>query len=122
MVNSLCTKVMLYLDCDVFFNFLVDESAGRLRLNAFAGISSEQAQEIEWLDYGVAVCGCAARDRCRVVAENILETPDPRTELVKSYGIQAYACHPLMAQDRLLGTLSFGTRTRLASRMRSCRS
>ncbi len=111
-VNSLCTKVMLYLDCDVFFNYLVDESAGRLRLNAFAGISSEQAQEIEWLDYGVAVCGCAARDRCRVVAENILETPDPRTELVKSYGIQAYACHPLMAQDRLLGTLSFGTRTR----------
>ena len=42
----------------------------------------------------------------------ILETPDPRTELVKSYGIQAYACQPLMAQDRVLGTLSFGTRTR----------
>jgi len=32
--------------------------------------------------------------------------------MVKSYGIQAYACHPLMVADRLLGTLSFGTRTR----------
>jgi PAS domain S-box-containing protein len=111
-VNSLCPKVMDFLDCHAFFNFLVDESAGRLRLNACAGITEEQAREIDWLDYGVAICGCAARDACRLVAENILETPDPRTELVKSYGIQAYACHPLVAQDRVLGTLSFGTRTR----------
>lgn len=111
-VNSLCTRVMDYLDCHAFFNFLVDDTAGRLRLNAFAGITEQQAREIEWLDYGVAICGCAARDRCRLVAEDIQETPDPRTELVKGYGIQAYACHPLIAQDRLLGTISFGTRTR----------
>ncbi|MGA2151412.1 MAG: ATP-binding protein, partial [Geobacteraceae bacterium] len=38
--------------------------------------------------------------------------PDPRTELVSSFGIRAYACHPLMARGRVLGTLSFGTRTR----------
>jgi PAS domain S-box-containing protein len=111
-VNSLCPVAMALLDCHAFFNFLVDESAGRLRLNTFAGITEEQAREIEWLDRGMAVCDCAALDGCRLVAENILETPDPRTELVKSYGIQAYACHPLMAQNRVLGTLSFGTRTR----------
>ena len=35
-----------------------------------------------------------------------------RTELIKSYGIQAYCCHPLLVQDRLIGTLSFGTRSR----------
>ncbi|HTZ38968.1 MAG TPA: PAS domain-containing protein, partial [Syntrophales bacterium] len=39
-------------------------------------------------------------------------TPDARTELVRSYGIQAYCCHPLRARDRLIGTLSFGTKTR----------
>jgi C4-dicarboxylate-specific signal transduction histidine kinase len=111
-VDELCRKVMAYLDCHVFFNFLVDEEAGRLHLNACAGISDEEAKAIEWLDYGVAVCGCAARDACRIVAEDIPNTPDPRTELEKSYGIRAYACHPLMAQGRLLGTLSFGTRTR----------
>ena len=61
LVNELCRKVMAHLDCQAFFNFLVDESAGRLRLNACAGISDEQARQIEWLDYGVAVCGCAAR-------------------------------------------------------------
>ena len=58
------------------------------------------------------MCGSAARDGCRIVAEDIQTTPDVRTELVKSYGIQAYACQPLMAQGRVLGTLSFGTRRR----------
>ncbi len=112
MVERLCRKVLGYLDCQAFFNFLVDEPAGRLRLNACGGIPETEAKKIEWLDFGTAVCGCAARNRCRIVAENIGETPDPRTELVKSYGLRAYACHPLMAQGRVLGTLSFGTRTR----------
>ena len=112
LVNELCRKVMAHLDCQAFFNFLVDESAGRLRLNACAGISDEQARQIEWLDYGVAVCGCAARDGQRIIAEDIQHTPDPRTELVQGYGIQAYCCHPLLGQGRLIGTLSFGTTTR----------
>ncbi len=111
-VEELCRRVMEVLDCQAFFNFLVDEKADRLRLNACAGIPEEELKNLEWLDYGVAVCGCAARDACRIVAEDIPNTPDPRTELVKSFGIRAYACHPLMAQGRVMGTLSFGTRTR----------
>ena len=103
---------MSFLDCHVFFNFLVDEGSSRLRLNACAGIPAEEAGKIEWLDYGVAVCGCAAQESCRIVAENIPETQDPRTELIKSYGVTAYACHPLITHGRLLGTLSFGTRSR----------
>ncbi|NTU42027.1 MAG: GAF domain-containing protein [Nitrospirales bacterium] len=111
-VDSLCREVMAFLGCHVFFNFLVNDEAGCLHLNACAGIPDEEAQKIEWLDYGVAVCGCAARDGCRIVAENIPEMPDPRTDLVCSYGVKAYACHPLTAQGRVLGTLSFGTRER----------
>jgi PAS domain S-box-containing protein len=64
-VEALCRRVMEHLDCQVFFNFLVDEETGRLHLNACAGIPAEAAHQIEWLDYGVAVCGCAARDGCR---------------------------------------------------------
>ncbi|MCM0080717.1 ATP-binding protein [Geomonas sp. Red32] len=111
-VEELCTKVMEFLDCHVFFNFLVDKQTDCLRLNACAGIPDEERDRIEWLDYGVAVCGCAARDACRIVTEDIPNTPDPRTDLVKSYGVQAYACHPLIAHGELLGTLSFGTRNR----------
>ncbi len=112
-VESLCRRVMELLDCHAFFNFLVDHEAGKLRLNACAGIPEDEARRIEWLEYGVAVCGCAARDGCRIVAEHIPTTPDPRTELVQSYGITAYACHPLLGPGgAVLGTLSFGTRSR----------
>jgi PAS domain S-box-containing protein len=112
LINDLCRDVMEHLDCQAFFNFMVDERAGRLRLNACAGIPEEEVRKLEWLDYGVAVCGCVARDNTRIIAEDIFHTPDVRTELVRSYGIQAYCCHPLKAQERLIGTLSFGTKTR----------
>ena len=111
-VEDLSRQVMDFLSCDVFFNYLLDEPTGRLHLNAYAGIPEEEARRISWLEYGVAVCGCAARDRKRIVAEDIQHTPDPRTDLVKSFGVQAYCCHPLMVRDRLIGTLSFGTRSR----------
>jgi PAS domain S-box-containing protein len=113
-VRDLAGRVMAHLDCHCFFNFLVvNEEPGRLRLNAWAGIPEEEARRIEWLDFGVAVCGCVAREGRPIVAEHIPATPDVRTELVKSYGIKAYACHPLTGVDgRMLGTLSFGTRSR----------
>ncbi len=112
-VNTLCSKVMEHLDCHAFFNYLVDENAGRLRLNASAGIPKEEARKIEWLDYGVAVCGCVARDGARIIAEHIPSTADERTDLVRSYGIRAYACHPIVGPSgKVIGTLSFGTRSR----------
>jgi PAS domain S-box-containing protein len=111
-VDDLCREVMKHLGCHVFFNFLADEKAGKLRLNACAGIPTEEAKKIEWLDYGVAVCGCVARQGVPIVAEDIFNVTDIRTELVRSYGVQAYACHPLMSQGRLIGTLSFGTKNR----------
>ncbi len=37
---------------------------------------------------------------------------DPRTSLLRSLGIQAYACHPLLVEGRVLGTLGFGSRQR----------
>lgn len=113
-VEELCAEVMQFLDCQAFFNYLVDEEAGCLRLNACAGIPEDRAREIEWLDYGVAICGTVARDRQRIVVDNIFVGADPRTAIVASCGIKAYCCHPLIAQGRLMGTLSFGAKTRPA--------
>ncbi len=36
---------MAFLGCDVFFNFLVDEKEGALRLNACAGVPEEEAAD-----------------------------------------------------------------------------
>jgi PAS domain S-box-containing protein len=113
-VDDLCRKVMNFLDCHVFFNYLIDDEKKRLHLNAYAGISAETATGIEWLDIGAAVCGCVARDRKRIIAQNIPESDDPRTDLVRSFGIKAYVCHPLVAQGKVIGTISFGSRSRIS--------
>jgi PAS domain S-box-containing protein len=111
-VSSLCREVMEHLDCEIFLNFLADPAARTLHLNAHGGLTDEQVRGLERLEYGVAVCGCVARDRQPIVAEEIGRSSDQRLDLVRGYGIQAYCCHPLMAEGRLLGTLSFGTKTR----------
>jgi len=111
-IESLCRRVMAQVDCQVFFNFLVDEPSGRLHLNACGGVTPETAREIEWLESGTAVCGCVARDGERIIAGHIQSSADSRTELVRSLGMRAYACHPLMNQGQVVGTLSFGSTTR----------
>lgn len=112
-VDTLCRKVMDLLECNTFFNYLLDRQTGRLRLNAAAGIPEDTIRQIEWLELGQAVCGCVARDGCRIVAEHIPDRPDERTALVRSFGIRAYACHPLTGADgEIIGTLSFGTGSR----------
>jgi len=108
-IDDLCGKIMEFLDCDVFLNYLVDEQKGCLHLNAYSGIPEKEVKEIEWLDYGVAVCECGVLESRRIIAENISETLDPRTDLVRLYGVQAYACHPLIIEGQSIGTLSIGT-------------
>lgn len=110
-VDSLCHKVLIYLNCDVFFNYLVAPEKNCLHLNAFGGVPQEVGESIRWLDYGAAVCGCVAMTGQRIISENIQCSTEKRDALVKSLGVTAYACHPLIAQDRLLGTLSFGSRS-----------
>jgi PAS domain S-box-containing protein len=111
-VNSLCSRVMEHLDCHVFINYLVDEQAHRLHLNASGGLPKKTAGDIEWLDFGQAICGRVAQEGKRIVAENIQESCDARADIVRSFGIKAYACHPIMTQGKVIGTLSFGTRSR----------
>jgi PAS domain S-box-containing protein len=112
LAETLCRKVMEYLDCHAFFHYLVDDEKQCLHLNAYAGISKTAAGKIERLDYGTTICGCVARDAKHIVVENIPETQDPRADMVRPLGIKAYACYPLTSHGRVIGTLSFGTCTR----------
>ena len=111
-VNELCTRVMKFLDCQVFFNYMVDEKTGKLHLNACEGIPDETKVSIEWLDFGTAICGCVAKNGKRVIAENIHESHDSIMKLEKSIGIKAYCCHPILFKGKVIGTLSFGTNNR----------
>ena len=111
-IQKICERVMKFLDSQVFFNYIANEDANVLNLNAYYGIPDETAGKIKNLEFGVAVCGCVAQKGERIIENDIQHSSDPRTALVRSFGIQAYVCHPLMENNKVIGTLSFGTNIR----------
>jgi PAS domain S-box-containing protein len=111
-IQTIAEKVMQNLNCDVFFNYVFDESQGKLHLNAYSGISTEVAKQIEWLNKGDAICGCVAAEGHPIVSEDVLYNGDRRADLVRSMGIQAYVCQPLHVDEETIGTLSFGTKNK----------
>ena len=108
-VEDLCRLTMAHLDCQVFINYLVDASGQGLYLNACDGISAEKTAQISGLDFGTTVSGIVARDNHSMIFDHVQQRDDPLTALVRSFGVHAYCCHPLMVQDELIGTLAFGT-------------
>jgi signal transduction histidine kinase len=112
MVRGLFDKLSAQLGLAGYFNFMVNGKGDALRLDSCAGIPEETARELEHLEFGQAVCGAVALERRPIVASRIQTSEDPRVQLVKGLGMRAYACNPLLVEDRLLGTLSFATRNR----------
>ncbi|MEN9517949.1 MAG: hypothetical protein RLZZ381_537 [Cyanobacteriota bacterium] len=112
LVEALFAKLKPLIGLDVYFNYLLDEQQQKLNLIFHHGISKETAREIEWLDIGQAVCGTVAQQRCQIVQLNLQQSTDPKTELVRSLGLTAYSCQPLISQGKLFGTLGFGSLTR----------
>lgn len=112
MMRELFDKLAPHLGLDTYFNFMADESEEALRLLSCVGVPEDTARSLARLDFGQAICGTVALQRKPVVATFIQRSDDPKAQLAKSFGVRAYACNPLLAGGRLLGTLSFASRTR----------
>ncbi len=107
-IQAVGERVMQYLDCQTFFNYIVEAGGDQLYLNAYAGISREDARRFEYLDLGEAVCGRVARDGERIIAFDVTPGRDGSSP-IHSFGTTGYACYPIVYQGRTLGTLLFGT-------------
>lgn len=112
LVDTVFAKLKSLVGLDIYINYLMDEERQQLHLKFYRGISDETARSIEWLEAGRAVCSVAAEQRCQIVQPHLQQSTDPRTELVRSLGLTAYSCQPLIAQGKLFGTLSFGSYSR----------
>jgi PAS domain S-box-containing protein len=112
LIDGLFRQLGSHLGLEVFFCFLVTDDGTRLRLSASDGVDERQRADLEYLEFGQSVCGTVAAQRRPMAVEEVACSSDPRTDLIRSLGITAYACHPLIAHGRLIGTLSYGSRTR----------
>lgn len=111
-MEELCGKVMRFLNCDLFFNYLIEEDGQTLRLNASTGLSEKQMAAVQSLPFGTGVCGRTAQLGNRRVIESIQERDDAETVLIRSVGARAYACHPMLGDGTVIGTLAFCTCSR----------
>ena len=100
------------LGVDTFFNFVVDETGDGLELYSCRGVTEVQRERVSRIGFGEAVCGTVARERRAHLASFIQDSDHPKCGFLKEVGLRAYACNPLVAGDDLVGTLSFGSRTR----------
>lgn len=112
MLRGLLAKIGPHLGVDTYFNYVVNDNGDALRLASCEGIPVETARTITRLEFGEAVCGTVALHHQPIVATQIQRSDDPKVQLVKSFGLRAYACNPLLVGDRLLGTLSFASRVK----------
>ncbi|MCC5603031.1 PAS domain S-box protein [Nostoc favosum] len=114
LIDSVYRKLREQIGIEVYFNYLVEDNSQVMRLGSYSGISPEMAKEIEYLPFSQGVCGTVALSGHSIAVENVQQSIEAQTELIRSLGITAYYAYPLIAQGRLLGTLSFGSRTRLS--------
>jgi PAS domain S-box-containing protein len=105
-------RLAALLGLDAYVHYKIAPEEDQLELATFHGFPEQLCPALKRLKVGQGVCGTVAQTRQAMVVEDVQASSDPLTDLIRSLGITAYACHPLIIQDRLVGTLSFGSRRR----------
>ena len=101
------------LQIDTCLNFRLRADGTMLDRVAAIGVPDAFEASTRELHCGETFCGAVAAACTPLHADAERIATDPLCALARSIGIGAYACHPLLARDgRLLGTLSFGSRSR----------
>ncbi|MBD3884661.1 response regulator [Phormidium tenue FACHB-886] len=113
LMNQLFNRLSAQMDLHYYYHFQVTDEAGQqLRLMNYSGISKEQAQAFDLIELGQAMCGFVAQERRQIVLNQAEIATHPNAQIIYSMGVSAYAGQPLMVHGRLVGTLSFASRTR----------
>ena len=102
--------VRAHLQADVAVNYRFDADSEMLHLVAAFGASDVEAS-MRSVDLGTGFSGSVAAERLPFIADAGAIADSSHGAAVRSLGISAYACFPLIGSDgRLLGTLAFGSR------------
>jgi PAS domain S-box-containing protein len=112
MLRGLLSKIGPHLGVDSYLSYAVDEHGDGLRLTSFDGVPADIALDASRLSFSDPVFGAVARQRQPLVIERLHESSDPAIRRLSTAGIRALACHPLVAGNRLFGTLAFASRVK----------
>ena len=81
-----------------------------MKLNTWGGLTDDEQKFFAIMRYGELLCGRVAVRREAIIVEDIANNHVEGSEAVRAAGYGAYAGFPLLAGERLLGTIAFITR------------
>ncbi|MEO5931145.1 MAG: response regulator [Candidatus Kapaibacterium sp.] len=108
-LDGVIERLCVELNLDFHINHMIGGPEG-LRLRSSRGLPQEITGRVATMRLGEGVCGTVARDTKRMIIPDVQANDDPRLDLLRSVGVRGYACYPLLAEGRLLGTLGMGSR------------
>lgn len=84
----------------------------KLRLFFCAGVDDDYAipRQLKWLEFGQGIGGAAAQERHPQHSGDLQHSDDPSLATLRTIGVQAFSCYPLLSDGKLVGALAFGTR------------
>ncbi|HYC56609.1 MAG TPA: ATP-binding protein [Candidatus Binatia bacterium] len=112
MMRTLFHKIAPHFGLDAYLQFEFEENCDSLRLESNEGLAPELQQSLARLPMSASICGTVAQQRQPMAYSNIQQNVDPMLDNLRRFGFQAYACTPMMADDRLFGALAFASKQR----------
>jgi PAS domain S-box-containing protein len=111
LVRSLFARLAPHLGLEVVLSYAA-QSDGSLKLAYSEGISLEHVPELTRVSLEHALVGDVAETQEPYSIARIQGSREPQLAPLRALGLHAYACFPLHAEGRLLGTLGIGSRAR----------
>jgi signal transduction histidine kinase len=106
---GLFPRLAAALKLDVFLQFQFHPETKELHLHTAAGIAPELRRAMAVVRYGDNLCAQVAEWRRPVIENRLEEKSEPIFRLARQLGLRSYAGFPLLINERLLGTISFGS-------------
>jgi PAS domain S-box-containing protein len=107
-VDSIYQRLSTLIELAAYFHYrAIPSRPDTMQLAAYSGIDERTAEKIEYLRYGETVCGTVVQQQTPAIIESVQQSHDPKTQLIRTLGITAYACFPLVTPSSVYGTISF---------------
>ena len=111
LLPAIFARVATSVKAQLYFNYLVSEDRSKLILESSDGMTSSERADFSELAFGQALCSVSAERQTPLII-NVRDCNLEAAAQLHQLGVRAYACHPLQVGDRLIGTISFGSKLR----------
>ena len=111
LLDELFARLTGHLDLDLYAYRSLEDDGETLTLRASGGIDEAELHRFHTVRVGEAMAGIVAETRKRMIVDASTQ-PEAIPEGLGFIGSTACVCFPLLADERFIGTLAFGSRRR----------